>query len=715
MDNKMYQKSVLKIIFEHTFTLFNFLNIALFVLILIFDSPKNCLFMGVVVCNTLIGIIQELYARNLLKKLNVIAKTKFTLKDGKIKDIDEIVESDHIKLEIGDQIIFDGILSEGTISVDESFITGEPDYVVKKQGDKLIPGSFVVSGSGILLVTSVGEENYIYKVMNEGKKIKKIDSEITKSLKKIIKIITFIIIPLSALIFLKQYYILDSKVNVAIVNTVASILSMIPEGLILLTSTVAVLSIIKLSRYNVLIQNMYATELVARTEIICFDKTGTLTSGNIILEKVLEYDKDTGKILSLIASTSNDNNRTMLAIKEKYSKKVHEKVEEVIPFDSKKKCMEIKYKGVYYRLGSPIKRTTEIRMYQNSYRVLTLSKDEETMAVLLFKDELRPNIDKVIDEYNKRNIQIKVISGDDATTVSGIATKAGIQNVKTVNLNEIRRINYEKLVSEYNIFGRVTPEQKQKLVAALKRTGSVTYVGDGVNDVLALKEANTSITFNNASEAAKSASEIILLNNDFEVLPEIIKEGRRITSNIERSASLFLSKTIYAIFLTILFLIVSVQYPFIPIQITLIGSMTIGIPGFILSLEASNEEINKDFLPRILKRSLPTALTVLTATILILILKGATQLSSEEFTTISVFVISFIGFINLFRVCIPFTKLRRILFASLVGIYILQIFLLRDFYSLATINLKIAVGTIIESIIMLYVYKLFDKLVRRYL
>ena len=715
MNSKIYDKSIFKIIFEHTFTLFNILNISLAILIIIFDSPKNCLFMGVVICNTLIGILQELYARNILKKLNVLSKTKFTLKDNKTKEIDEIVETDHIKLNIGDQIVFDGILSEGEISVDESFITGETDYIIKHQGDKLIPGSFVVSGSGILLVTAVGQDNYIYKIMNEGKKVKKIDSEITKSLKKIIKMITIIIIPLSLLIFLKQYYILDSKINEAIINTVASILSMIPEGLILLTSTVAAISIIKLSKYNILIQNLYATELLARTETICFDKTGTLTTGNITLEKVIEKDLSCNKILNLISIYSNDNNKTMLAIKEKFTEKLNDEIDEIIPFDSKKKYMQIIINSETYQLGAPIKETKEISSYQKEYRVLTLSKDKSILAILLFKDELRKNIDKVIAEYNNSNIKIKVISGDDANTVSEIASKAGIKDIKTINLNSLDKINYDSLVQEYNIFGRVTPEQKQKLVAALKLYSTVTYVGDGVNDVLALKEANTSITFENASEAAKSSSEIVLLNNDFEVLPKIIREGRRITSNIERSASLFLSKTMYAIFLTIIYLIVNTKYPFIPIQITLIGSMTIGVPGFILSLESSNDDINKNFLPRILKKALPTALTVAVATIVILVAKNITRLSELEFTTISVLVISFIGFINLYRICKPFTKLRKILFVSLGVIFILQVLLLKNFYGLATINIKIILGTIIESISMLFVYKFFDKLIKRYL
>ena len=714
MSEKMYNKSIFKIIIEHTLTLFNIINIILALLIIIFDSPKNCLFMGVVICNTLIGIIQELYARNILKKLNVLSKTKFTLKDNQIKEIDEIVESDHIKLNIGDQIVFDGILSEGTVSVDESFITGEPDYIIKNQGDKLIPGSFVVSGSGILLVTNVGEENYIYKIMNEGKKVKKIDSEITKSLKKIIKIVTFLIIPLSILIFLKQYYLLDSKFNIAIVNTVASILSMIPEGLILLTSTVAVLSIIKLNKYNVLIQNLYATELVARTEIICFDKTGTLTTGEIKLEKVIEFKECKG-ILEAIAYNSNDNNKTMLALKEKYSCDKEVKCDEIIPFDSKKKYMQIIIDGTKYQFGSPIKETKEILEYQKEYRVLTLSKDKEVYAILLFKDELRNNIDNIIDEYNRANIKVVIISGDDVNTVSEIAKKAHVKNEGSINLNSIKSIDYDKLVKTNNIFGRVTPEQKQKLVSALKLYGNVTYVGDGVNDVLALKEANTSITFKNASEAAKSVSEIVLLNNDFEVLPKIIKEGRRITSNIERSASLFLTKTIYAIFLTIIFLIVKVKYPFIPIQITLIGSITIGIPGFILSLEASNDDINKDFLPRVLKKSLPAALTVAMSIIFILLLKNIINLSAMEFTTISLLVVAFVGFINLYRICVPFTKVRKCLFIILGIIFIAQILFLNDFYNLSNLNLKIVAITLLESLIMLFVFKFFDKLVKRYI
>ena len=713
MNEKIYNKSIFKIIFDHTFTLFNVLNVCLALLIIIFDNLKNCLFMGVVICNTLIGIIQEIYARNILKKLNVLAKTKFFLKNNQTKTIDEIVETDRIILNIGDQIVFDGILSEGELSVDESFITGESDYIIKKQGDKLIPGSFVVSGSGTLLVTNVGEENYIYKIMNEGKKIKKIDSEITSSLKKIIKIITIVIIPLSILIFLKQYYLLNSTINLAILNTVASILSMIPEGLILLTSTVAILSIIKLNKYNVLIQNLYATEMLARTEVICFDKTGTLTTGEIKLEKVIELKKSSN-ILNLIAKYSTDNNKTMLAIKEKYNDFTNEKIDKIIPFDSKKKYMQIIIDNETYQLGSPISENKEIKNYQKDYRVLTLSKGKEILSILLFKDELRPNIDNIIDEYNNSNIKVIIISGDDINTVSNIASKAHVKNINAINMNTLKKIDYDSLVKNYNIFGRVTPDQKQKLVAALKRDYCVTYVGDGVNDVLALKEANTSITFKNASEAAKSVSEIVLLNNDFEVLPKIIKEGRRITSNIERSASLFLSKTIYAILLTIIFLVVSFKYPFVPIQITLIGSMTIGIPGFILSLESSDENINKNFLPRVLKKALPTSLTVASSMIVILIFKKLLHLTQLEFSTISLLVIAFIGFVNLYRVCHPFTKMRKYLFIILSIVFIIQVIFLKNFYNLDSLRIKIILITLFESIVMLFIYKFFDKLIKRY-
>ena len=713
MNSKIYNKSILTIIINHTFTLFNLLNIILALAIICFDSFKNLLFMGVVICNTLIGIVQELYARNLLKKMTVVSKTKFTLKDNSIKDIDEIEKNDQILLNIGDQIIFEGILLDGQITVDESFITGEAEYVLKEKGDKLLSGSFVVSGSGVLKVHVVAEENFIYKTMNEGKKIKKVDSEIIKSLKKIIKIISILIIPFSILIFCKQYYFINSPLNEAIVNTAASILGMIPEGLILLTSTVAAISIIKLNKYNVLIQNLYATELVARTSIICFDKTGTLTTGELKLAKVISFADNTDDVLNLIASSSTDNNKTMLAIKEKYHGESSLKMEKLIPFDSKKKYMEIIANGSKYRLGAPLINSDEITSYQKKYRVLTLSSDEKILAFLLFKDELRRNITNVIENYQNEKIKINIISGDDVNTIKEIAKISGVRDIRAVDLSKELKPNYDELTTNYNIFGRVQPEQKQLLVKALKKKGMVTFVGDGVNDVLALKEAHCSITFLNASSAAKSVAEIVLLNSDFEVLPNIIKEGRRIIGNIERSASLFLSKTIFAILLTLIFLVVNESYPFIPIQMTLIGTMTIGIPGFILSLEASDDEVTSNFLMKILKKSLPAGINVAINIIILLILNKFYQFADIELNTICLLLTSFVCFTNLYKICIPFTKVRKILYVFLVILFLIQFIFFKGFYNIAFLNIKLLTIVIILMFISIFIYRFFTKIVAK--
>lgn len=714
MNQKMYKKSLFQIIINHTFTLFNILNIILAIAIIYFDSLKNLLFMGVVICNTLIGIIQELYARSILKKMTVISKTKFILKDNSTKEIDEIVKNDLIVMNIGDQIVFEGTLVEGELTVDESFITGESEYIVKQKGDKLLSGSFVVSGSGILKVDIVGNDNYIYKIMDEGKKIKKVDSEIIKSLKKIIKVISIIILPLSVLIFCKQYYLVGSPINIAVVNTVASILGMIPEGLILLTSTVAAISIIKLHKYNILIQNLYATELVARTEIICFDKTGTLTTGEIKLVKVIKKEENVDDILNLIALNSKDNNKTMIAIKEKYNRESSLKFQKIIPFDSKKKCMEIiTSNNIIYRLGAPIDSNDEIINYQKKYRVLTLTEENKIIAILLFEDELRKNIKDVINEYQKENIKINIISGDDINTITEIAKLSGINDIRSVDMNNQKNINYDELVVKYNVFGRVKPEQKQLIVKALKKCGIVTYVGDGVNDVLALKEAHCSITFLNAATAAKSVAEIVLLNSDFEVLPQIIKEGRRIIGNIERSASLFLSKTIFAVLLTLIFLVVNESYPFIPIQMTLISTMTIGLPGFVLSLEASDDKVSKNFLTRIFKKSLPAGITVAINVIIVLILNHLFNFSNIELSTICLLLTAAVGFTNLYRVCIPFTKLRKYLFITVVIIFLFQFIFLRNFFNVTFLKFNSLLLVIILIFISIMIYKLFTKIIEK--
>ena len=714
MNVKIYKKSVFQIIVNHTFTLFNILNIILALAILYFDSLKNLLFMGVVVCNTLIGIVQELYARSILNKMTVISKTKFTLKDNSIKEIDEICKNDLIVLNIGDQIVYEGTLADGELTVDESFITGESEYIVKRKGDKLLSGSFVVSGSGILNVEVTFDENFIYKIMSEGKKIKKVDSEIIKSLKKIIKVISIIILPLSVLIFCKQYYLIGSPINIAVVNTVASILGMIPEGLILLTSTVAAISIIKLNKYNVLIQNLYAPELVARTEIICFDKTGTLTTGEIKLVKVIKNEDSVDDVLNLIAANSKDNNKTMLAIKDKYNKSSLLKIKKMIPFDSKKKYMEIILDNdVTYRLGAPIDATDEIINYQKKYRVLTLTSENKIIAILLFEDELRKDIKNVINEYQKEKIKINVISGDDINTIAEIVKLSGINDVRCVDMSRQKDINYDELVSKYNIFGRVRPEQKQLIVQSLKKQGIVTYVGDGVNDVLALKEAHCSITFANASSAAKSVAEIVLLNSNFEVLPKIIKEGRRVIGNIERSASLFLSKTIFAILLTLIFLIVNRSYPFVPIQMTLISTMAIGFPGFILSLEASDDQVNKNFLIKIFKRSLPAGITVAINVIIILILNCFLNFSNIEMSTVCLLLTASVGFTNLYKVCLPFTKLRKYLFVTVVTLFLIQFIFFRKFFNIILLSFDLLLISIVLIFISIMIYQFLTKIIEK--
>lgn len=714
MNAKIYKKSVFQIIVNHTFTLFNILNIILALAILYFDSLKNLLFMGVVVCNTLIGIVQELYARSILNKMTVISKTKFTLKDNSIKEIDEICKNDLIVLNIGDQIVYEGTLADGELTVDESFITGESEYIVKRKGDKLLSGSFVVSGSGILNVEVTFDENFIYKIMSEGKKIKKVDSEIIKSLKKIIKVISIIILPLSVLIFCKQYYLIGSPINIAVVNTVASILGMIPEGLILLTSTVAAISIIKLNKYNVLIQNLYAPELVARTEIICFDKTGTLTTGEIKLVKVIKNEDSVDDVLNLIAANSKDNNKTMLAIKDKYNKSSLLKIKKMIPFDSKKKYMEIILDNdVTYRLGAPIDATDEIINYQKKYRVLTLTSENKIIAILLFEDELRKDIKNVINEYQKEKIKINVISGDDINTIAEIVKLSGINDVRCVDMSRQKDINYDELVSKYNIFGRVKPEQKQLIVQSLKKQGIVTYVGDGVNDVLALKEAHCSITFANASSAAKSVAEIVLLNSNFEVLPKIIKEGRRVIGNIERSASLFLSKTIFAILLTLIFLIVNRSYPFVPIQMTLISTMAIGFPGFILSLEASDDQVNKNFLIKIFKRSLPAGITVAINVIIILILNCFLNFSNIEMSTVCLLLTASVGFTNLYKVCLPFTKLRKYLFVTVVTLFLIQFIFFRKFFNIILLSFDLLLISIVLIFISIMIYRFLTKIIEK--
>lgn len=633
-DTSLPTKSIKTIVRENIFTLFNLINILLGVAVFCVGSYKNLLFLIVIFCNTAISIIQEINSKKAVDKLSILAQAKVNcIRDGEKQEIgiNSIVLDDLLMLETGNQIVADSIILEGEVEVNESFITGESDVIYKRKGDTLLSGSFVVSGKCKAEVIHIGDENYTSKISSGAKYVKKVNSEIMKSLNGIIKIVSIAIVPIGILLFFNQLGLTENSFKNAVVNTVAAIIGMIPEGLVLLTSTVLAVSVIRLSKRKVLVQELYCIETLARVDTLCLDKTGTITEGRMEVNDIIEITKskeELEEILSEIASASDDNNFTIEAIRAKYKNKEKWKVINKVPFSSQKKWSGVSFKDKgSYIIGAPEFVLREkydeykerIEKYSNDYRVIIVANSEgdfiekelpdklEVLGFVLISDVIRKEANKTLKYFKEQGVNIKIISGDNPITVSKIAKRAGVENSeKYINMQEIKtKEQLEKAAKEYTIFGRVTPVQKKELVQALKKEGhTVAMTGDGVNDVLALKEADCSIAMASGSDATRNVAELVLLDSNFASMPEIVLEGRRTINNIERSATLFLVKTIYASILAIIFLFVNMPYPFMPIQLTLISTVTIGIPSFVLALEPNKERIKGKFLRNVISRAL---------------------------------------------------------------------------------------------------------------
>lgn len=702
-DTTVPTKSIKSIITSNFFTIFNLINLLLALAVLLVGEYKNMLFIGLVLINTAISTIQEIHSKIVIDRLSLISSTKVTsirnCKPEKI-NIDEIVLDDILQFETGNQIITDCIILQGEIEVNESFITGESDNIIKKAGDMILSGSFVTSGKCIAKVEHIGEENFTSKISKETRYIKKIKSEIMTSLNKIIKTVSIIIIPVGTLLFINQFNLDGEILKDAVIHTVAAIIGMIPEGLVLLTSTVLAVSVIRLSKNKVLVQELFCIETLARVDTLCLDKTGTITEGKMEVKDILpmQIEKEKMKeILFAIGQASEDKNTTIDAIREKFKKiKIKESWEAIkkIPFSSSKKWSGIEFasKGSYI-IGAPefiLKEKSEeyqeiIQRYSDDYRVIMLAHSEESfqekelpenievLGFIFITDKIRKNAKETLKYFKEQGVDIRIISGDNPITVSKIAKVAGIEEYKkyidcTTLKDEQELI---EAVSKYKIFGRVTPIQKKEIISVLKEQGhTVAMTGDGVNDIIALKEADCSIAMAAGSEAARNVSQLVLLNSDFTAMPKVVEEGRRTINNLERSASLFLSKTIYSTILAILFVFINKAYPFMPIQLSLISLVCIGIPSFILALEQNKERINGKFIGNVISKSIPAALTVVMNIIIVLILNNYIEFKAEVYSSICVILTVLTGFMLLVKISIPFNLLRSSLLTTLVGIFI---------------------------------------------
>lgn len=733
-------KSAKEIIIENSFTLFNIINIILAIAIIAVGSYKNLTFIIIIVLNTVISTFQELRSKYTIDKLSVVSEHKIkVIRDGKTLEmsLDEIVLDDIVKFTSGNQIVVDSIIQDGEVLVDESFITGEEENILKKNGDMLLSGSFIVSGNCICKVEHIGYDNYTAKISSDTKYIKEVSSEIMRSLNKIVKTISFVIVPLGVLLFARQLFLPGNTFESAVVNTVAALIGMIPEGLVLLTSTVFAVSVIRLSRKKVLVQDLYCIETLARVNVICLDKTGTITEGIMEVKDTINKEiskKELEKLIGNVAHTINDENPTARALKTAFSKAEDIKYQKIIPFNS-----ATKYSGLIIDdkkrilIGAPEfvmknyqKNKNEIDKLTSDSRVVAVveienwnQKDEmeKLLGYVLIQDKIRKEAARTIQYFKDQGVKVKIISGDNKLTVLNIAKRAKVgDNLKAIDLSTLKsEEEIRKAALEYDVFGRVKPEEKHILIKALKEAGNtVAMTGDGVNDCLALKEADCSIAMASGTDAARSVSQLVLLDSNFDAMPSVVLEGRRSINNLQRSASLFLVKTIYAGLLAFIFLFLEESYPFIPVQLTLSSIVTIGIPSFILALEPNKELVKGSFLINVLKVATPPALVIVINIVLITLFGNAIGLTYAKVSTLSLTITAYTSFILLYKVCQPFNRVRLILFGLMFYLFIYAILNLTTLFSITHFDYLMIFITFILMFSSHQLYKLFEYLSNKF-
>lgn len=717
-------KSIGQILWTNLFTLFNILNVILGILVISVGSYKNALFMGIVVSNTLISLVQEIKAKRTVDKLSLISAPKArVVRNSNIESIaiKDVLLDDIMILEAGNQICADSIVVSGEMEVNESLLTGESDAVLKGVGDKLMSGSYVISGYAKAQVTCIGKDNYASRISAGAKYIKRINSEILRSVKNIIRFMTIIIIPLGIIIFYKQYNTLNSY-SEAIVKTVASMVSMIPEGLVLLTTTVFAVSVVKLAKHNTLVQDLYCIETLARVDVLCLDKTGTITEGKMQVDELIcfsDNDEEVVTILSAMMYSLKDNNPTAIALREQYNHNPEWEFNYVVPFSSSRKWSGVRFNDFSYAIGAGEfmlqERYREISTLVEKYsnqgkRVLTLvrskddikgdlSTDVEVLAIVLLSDKIREEAHETLKFFHDEGVEIKIISGDNPITASQIAERAGVINYdKYIDAATLKtEEDIFRALLEYTVFGRVTPEQKLEIIKQLKNQGrTVGMTGDGVNDVLALKEADCSIAMASGSDAARNVSSLVLLDNNFASMPRVVAEGRKSINNLQRSSSLFLIKTIYATLLAIIFVFVKWVYPFEAIQLTLVSALAVATPSLVLALEPNYERIKGHFIQNAIYKALPSSLSVVFILVSMLILSNLSfiDVPREGQSTLATILLGGVMFIVLFRICKPFNTMRTTLFVLCSSAFTLAIIALPDLFSLTKMTREMLIVAI---------------------
>ena len=692
-------KTTKEIIFSNIFTFFNAMNLVLAAFIATTLRFENMLFLGVITINTAIGIFQEVRSKNALEKLSLLGRSKYRVnRDNEIINIDskEIVLGEYLHLNLGDQVPVDAEIIEGSIEVDESLLTGESDNIFKTINDKVMSGSNVVSGSCLVRAIAVGEDSYINKLAKSTKEFKKYPSKLRDYMDKILKVISILLVPVAIMLYMRGASLGRGYVEI-VLRSAGALVGMIPEGLILLVSVSLAVAAMKLAKKKVLVQELYCVETLARVDVLCFDKTGTITTGNM---NVVEIDDEVAEKLSSYLAYFDDENATSRALKNHLTCKKQWDVEELGAFSSKNKYSFIKLKnggtyffGAYEFLGF----SSEMDEYyenikKEGYRILSLAYTEDSTNIptnmklvghVVLSDEIKENTKETFKYFESQGVEVKIISGDNHIAVYGVAKKAGFkEDAKAIDMTKVTEEDFEKTVLENDIFGRVTPEQKQKMVAVLQKAGkTVAMSGDGVNDVLALKKADISFAMNGATSAAKSVSNIVFLTDDFGVFYDILMEGRRVINNIQKVASLFLTKTFFSIVFSILSVIFALEFAFIPIQFTIISAITIGIPSFFLTFEANKEKVSNNFMKDILTNAAIGG-GILVATVLLTSF-AITDSSQAKFICFLLALIN--GLCMVAKVSLPLNKYKLALLsmlsiAAIIGVGV-NIFILKNHFA----------------------------------
>lgn len=709
-----------QIVLQNIFTYFNLIFIVLAVLLCLVSSYKNLTFLPVILANTGIAIYQEIRSKKILDNLSVLNAAKVTVvRNGAANKIDmeELVLDDVILLETGQQIPADGYVLDGKLQVNEALLTGEADEIVKEVDDYLMSGSFVVSGKAYVRLDKVGYDSYISQLTAKAKKMGGGEqSEMIASLNKLIKWIVIIIIPIGITLFSQSYFFNGNTIKESVVAMEAALIGMIPEGLYLLTTIALAMSAARLAKQRVLLHDMKSIETLARVNVLCVDKTGTITENQMSVQKLViakneQAEQQATRIQELIsdyAKAMANDNATMQAIKTYFNKPTDQEPLSILPFSSVQKFSSVTFADGVYVLGAPemvlrerfetVK--NEFNQYADQgYRVLVfgsyqgilsealLEAEVIPLAYLLIANPIRKEAPDTFAYFKEQGVAIKVISGDNPQTVSTVALQAGIANAdQYIDVFQLAEEDYLSAVEKYTVFGRVKPEQKMQFVQLLKQKNTVAMTGDGVNDILAMKEADCSIAMASGNEATIQAAQVALLDSDFSRMPEIVAEGRRVVNNIERSASLFLVKNIFSFLLSVFSVLFALTYPLEPSQITLISLFTIGLPSFLLALEENKNRIEGKFIVNVLEKAIPGGLTDMTVVGTLVVGGVILHLNKTDVSTASTMLLTAVGFLVLYKICHPLNQFRgRIILFCAAGILFSVVFL-HKLFSISAIS-----------------------------